>query len=89
MPPHTSTLVTAFIENLSDWVDPGAIRTLLESVRDGYNAAPVWARGGLLVMLGFAVVAVILRFTRSMPGRLAAVAVTAALIGFAFREPGR
>jgi hypothetical protein len=53
------------VEDLSDWVDPGAIRTMVESVRDGYDAAPVWARAGLLVMLGFALVAVTLRFTRS------------------------
>ena len=76
--------MTAFIENLSDWVDPGAIRTLVESVRGSYDAAPVWARGGLLVMLGFAVVAGILRLTRSLAGRLAAITVIVALVGFAF-----
>ena len=43
------------VDWLTDWVDPGAIRTLVESVHDAFDAAPVWARTGLMVMMAFAV----------------------------------
>ena len=64
---------------MTDWVYPGAIRTLVESVRDAFDAAPVWARTGLLVMLAFAVVVGILRIAGSLAGRLVAVVVITAL----------
>ena len=67
------------MEWLTDWVDPGAIRTLVESVRDAFDAAPVWARTGLLVMMAFAVVVGILRIVGSLAGRLVAVVVITAL----------
>jgi hypothetical protein len=43
-------------EGLADWVDPGAVRSLVDSVRDAFAVAPVWARAGLLGMLAFAVI---------------------------------
>ena len=58
---------------LTDWVYPGAIRTLVESVHDALDAAPVWARTGLLMMMAFAVVVGILRIVGSLAGRLVAV----------------
>ena len=67
------------MEWLTDWVDPGAIRTLVESVRDAFDTAPVWARTGLLVMLAFAVMVGILRIAGSLAGRLVAVVVITAL----------
>jgi len=55
------------------WVDPDAIRQLVASVRDGFAAAPVWARTGLLVMLGVAVLAGVFRVFRSVAGRVSAL----------------
>ena len=60
---------------LTDWVDPGAIRTLVDSVRDAFDTAPLWARAGLLVMLALAVVVGILRIVGSVIGRLVVLAV--------------
>ena len=60
---------------LTDWVYPAAIRTLVESVHDAFDAA----RTGLLVMMAFAVVVEILRIVGSLAGRLVAVVVITAL----------
>ncbi|MGS0688636.1 hypothetical protein ACVBEQ_26385 [Nakamurella sp. GG22] len=57
-------------DGLTDWVDPGAVRMMVDSVRDGFGAAPVWARIGLLVMLTFAVVTGVLRFAVTVTGRV-------------------
>jgi len=75
------------VDWLTDWVDPGAIRTLVESVHDAFDAAPVWARTGLLVMLAFAVVVGILRVASSLACRLVAVVVTATVVVLVFWAP--
>jgi len=62
------------------WVDPDAIRQLVASVRDGFAAAPVWARTGLLVMLGVAVLAGISRVFRSIAGRVVGVVLIAVVM---------
>ena len=48
------------------WVDPDAIRQLVDSVRDGFAAAPVWARTALVAMLGVAVLAGVFRVSRAL-----------------------
>ena len=63
------------VDWLTDWVYPGAIRTLVESVHDAFDAA----RTGLLVMMAFAVVVEILRIVGSLAGRLVAVVVITTL----------
>jgi hypothetical protein len=57
------------------WVDPDAIRTMIESVRAAYAAAPGWVQLALPAMLAFAVVVGILRVASSLAGRLAVAAV--------------
>jgi hypothetical protein len=62
------------------WVDPDAIRQLVASVRDGFAAAPVWARTGLLVMLGVAVLAGVFRVSRSVAGRVIGVVLVVVVV---------
>jgi len=62
------------------WVDPDAIRQLVASVRDGFAAAPVWARTGLLVMLGVAVLTGVFRVFRSVAGRLVGVVLVVVVV---------
>lgn len=70
---------TSPFDELGDWVDPGAIRNMLESVRAAYTAAPGWVQIGLLVMLAVAVVVGILRIAASLAGRLVVTVVIAAI----------
>ena len=76
--------MTGLIADLSDWVDPGAVRSMVQSVRAAFAAAPLWAGLGLLVMLTVAVVTGILRVTSSLVGRLVAMGMTAAVVGLVF-----
>ena len=77
------------MESLSDWLDPRALRLLVDSVRDAFAVAPVWARSGLLGMLGFAVVTGVLRVAGTVAGRLVVVALILALVGFVAWGIGR
>ena len=61
------------------WVDPGAIRAMVESVRTAYAAAPGWVQIALPVVLAIGVVVGILRVAASLAGRLVVTAVIAAI----------
>ena len=74
---------------LSDGLDPRALRSLVEFGARVSTAAPVWARAGLLGMLGFAVVTGVLRVTSTIAGRLVVVALAVALVGFVAWGIGR
>ena len=65
---------------IGDWVDPGAIRTMVESVRAAYAAAPGWVQVALPVVLAIVVVVGILRVAVSLAGRLVIAAIIAAII---------
>ena len=67
------------VDVAGDWVDPGAIRMMVESVRAAYTVLPTWVQIGLLLVLAVGVVVGILRVAASLAGRLVAVAVIAAI----------
>ena len=79
---HIARVKPGPVEGLSDWIDPRALRSLVDSVRDAFSAAPVWARVGLLAMLTFAVGTGVFRVARTIAGRLVVVTLIAALVGF-------
>jgi len=70
---------TSPVDVAGDWVDPGAIRMMVESVRAAYTVLPTWVQIGLLLVLAVGVVVGILRVAASLAGRLVAVAVIAAI----------
>ena len=76
MPPlRSDPAMTA--DDTSRWIDPDAIRELIDQVRDGYGSAPAWAQTILLAMIGIGVLVVIFRIARSLVGRLIGVLLAA------------
>ena len=66
------------------WVDPEAIRQLVDSVRDGFAAAPVWARTAWVAMLGVAVLAGVVRVFLSTAGRVVGVVLVVVVLAVAW-----
>jgi len=70
---------TSPVDVAGDWVDPGALPAMVESVRAAYTVLPTWVQIGLLLMLAIAVVVGILRVAVSLAGRLVVAAVIAVI----------
>ena len=64
-------------DDTTRWIDPDAIRELVDQVRDGYESAPTWVQTILLAMIGIGVLVVIFRIARSLVGRLIGVLLAA------------
>lgn len=75
--------VTRALESDPQWVDPDAIRQLVDPVRDGFAAAPAWARIGLVVMLAVVVLGGVFRVFLSVAGRVAGVVLVLLVVAAA------